>query len=215
MNRPSKRWPWTPAALTAIVLVLCGPVSAQRSPASTAPGRGLDERIDVALKDAAPAELFRSFAEILGLDAVIPPGLERTLTMELRDVRVATVLTAACESVGCLWRIEDGHLVVVRDPEASERMPAAAGRANGPSAAKLEAPIDMELEDADLRQVLEAFGSIAGAAVEIDPSLAGTVTIQLSDTPVRLALDAACRVGGCGWELIETTGGPVLRFSPR
>lgn len=122
---------------------------------------------------------------------------------------------AVCESVGCLWRIEDDVLRVTKDPDVPEGRGPSSGRAESPSAAKLDEPIDMELRDADLHQTLAAFASITGLEVEVDDALDGRVTIHLQDTPVRQALDAVCDVQDCHWELVETEDGPVLRFSPR
>lgn len=201
------------AALTLVTLAGSGPGLAQ-SISGVADAR-TDERISLQLQEADLAVVLASFGQIFELETEIDPGVRGEISIELHDVRAGTALTAVCESAGCLWRIADGRLVVERDPEAPPEVLGPRGRAEGPSAAKLEERIDMELEDADLRQVLQAFGSIAAAAVEIDEALEGEVTIQLHETPVREALDALCRTHGCQWELAETDDGPVMRFRPR
>lgn len=184
----------------------------------------LNQRIDIELKDARAAEFFRSMAEISELEVAEIPELERTISMELHDVRVATALAAACESVGCVWRVEDGRLRILRDPAAPVRKPkpAGAGRTAGGSAAReratrpsvpaLDEPIDIELRDADLRQVLQSFGKASGAAVRVDDALQGSVTVQLHSVPIRQALDALCGIESCEWEWQETDEGPVLVF---
>lgn len=201
--------------LPLLVLVAAGVGIAQVPERVRAPGSGLDQRIDIQLKEANVRETLASFGEILAEGSEIDPEVAGEVSMELHDVRVATALTAVCESAGCLWWIEDGRLRVERDPEATRAPKAVAGRAEGRSAERLEEPIDMELEDADLQQVLQAFGAIVQARVVIDETLEGEVTIELHDTPVRLALDSLCRIHGCTWELEETDEGPVLRFSQR
>lgn len=188
--------------------------AAPATPASAAPS-GLDERIDMQLEEADVQQVLASFGAIVSMEADVDPAIEGEVTIELHNVRAATALTAVCESVGCRWRIEDGRLTIEKDPEAPPAPRAATGRAEGPSAERLDTPIDLELEDADLRQVLQAFGSIVQARVALDESLQGEVTIQLHDTPVRQALDAVCRVHGCTWELQETDNGPVLKVTRR
>ncbi len=201
--------------LPLLVLVAAGAGIAQAPERVRAPASGIDQRIDIHLKEADVRETLASFGEILAGGSEIDPEVAGEVSIELHDVRVATALTALCESVGCLWWIEDGQLKVERDPEATRAPRAIAGRAEGRSAERLEEPIDMELEDARLEETLRAFGSILQARVEIGETLEGKVTIELHDTPVRLALDTLCRVHGCTWELRETDDGPVLKFSGR
>lgn len=198
-----------------LVLVAAGAGIAQGPERVRAPASGIDQRIDIQLKEADVRETLASFGEILARGSEIGPEVAGEVSIELHDVRVATALTAVCESAGCLWWIEDGRLKVERDPEATRALKAVAGRAEGRSAERLEEPIDMELEDARLEETLRAFGSILQARVVIDETIEGTVTLELYDTPVRLALDTLCRVHGCTWELQETGEGPVLKFTGR
>lgn len=211
------------AALALLSLVAAAPSRAAEQEPDGAPYRAhysvemdsrLDARLDLELKEAAVAQVLASFGQIVGAEAVIDPEIRGEVTIELHNVRAATALTAVCESLGCLWRIEDGMLKIDRDPEAKPAPARRSEPAEGESAAGLDQPIDMALKDADLRQVLESFGRIAGARITIDPSLQGKVTIQLQNTPARTALDALCRIEGCRWELQEDEEGPLLVFIP-
>jgi type II secretory pathway component GspD/PulD (secretin) len=206
-----------PLAQTAFVLAClsfatAGSTAARVSRPELQPDLGLQERIDIELREADVKAVLASFGHIFGGETEIDPAIAGEVTIELHHVRAATVLTAVCESVGCLWRIEDGRLEIEKDPEFEPR-PGASGQAEGPSAARLDELIDMELVDADLRETLRSFGAIVQARAEIDPKLEEKVTVQLQDTPVRTALDAICRIEGCRWELVEEDEGPVLRFS--
>lgn len=201
-------------AVFTLLILAAGGAAASATSASAAPS-GLDERIDIQLEEADVQQVLASFGGIVSMEAHVDPAIEGEVTIELHNVRAATALTAVCESVGCRWRIEDGRLTIEKDPDAPPAPRAATGRAEGPSAERLATPIDLELEDADLRQVLQAFGSIVQARVEIDETLEGEVTIQLHDTPVRQALDAVCRVHDCAWELQETGEGPILELTRR
>jgi len=176
---------------------------------------GLDQRIDISLNEADVTEVLASFGHIFGGEADIDPVIRGEVTVELHHVRAATVLTAVCESVGCRWWIEDGRLKIEKDPDAPPRPPAAPGRAEGESSARLDSAIDMSLLNADLRETLRSFGTIVQARVTLDPSLEGRVTVELHNTPVRDALDAICRMQGCAWELEDTEEGPVLLIARR
>lgn len=203
------------AAFGVLVLAAPGAARGEIPDPPHAPVHGLDQRIDIALHEADATQVLASFGEILGGEAEVDPEIRGEVTVELHNVRAATVLTAVCESVGCRWWIEDGRLNVERDPEAPAPPVAAPGRAEGESAERLDQPIDIELRDADLRETLRAFGSIVEARVAIDAGLRGTITVELHHTPIRQALDAICGVQACTWELEETDEGPVLLFSQR
>lgn len=206
----------TLAILACTALAAAGPGRGQEPPRTlSSAGSELDERISVELRAADVREVVASFAQLVQVEAEISPEVRGEVTIELHRVRVATALTAVCESSGCLWRIEDGRLKVVGDPEAPAEIRPAPGRAEGPSASRLRERIDLDLKEADLQQVLRAFGSIAEAEVEVDESLRGSVTVKLQNTPVSEALDALCRTHGCRWALLEAEAGPVLRFIPR
>jgi len=184
------------------------------APAVAAPPSGLDTRIDLELEKAEAQKVLASFGQILGAEASIDPTITGTVTIEVHHVRTATALTAVCESVGCVWTIEDGKLTIRRDSSAP--MPESgppATQPEGPEA--LDSLIDISLDDAGLRETLLAFGSIAGLPVEIDDALEGKVTIELQDTPARKALDAVCATHGCRWEVVETAKGAVVRITPR
>ena len=207
--RPTKTRATT-ATLVLLLLAAAGAGAAEVKEPARAAKTGLDQRIDISLNEADVAEVLASFGHIFGGEADIDPAIRGEVTMELHHVRAATVLTAVCESVGCRWWIEDGRLKIEREPQAPPPPPAAPGRAEGESAPRLDTPINMELEDADLRETLRAFGSIVQARVSIDASLQGRVTVDLHNTPAREALDAVCRMQACAWELQETEEGPVL-----
>lgn len=167
---------------------------------------GLDQRIDIDLEDADVRQMLQSFGEILDAEeVVIDPALDGELDIRLENVRLETVLNAACDSIGCVWSLEDGVLRFEETVPAEGEAP--------PSG--LDEAIDLALEDAPVRQVLESFASTLGAEAAIDESVGGTVTVHLENVPIRRALDQVCKRAGCRWELTEGEDGPVLRFEPR
>jgi type II secretory pathway component GspD/PulD (secretin) len=183
-------------------LLLLGAGGALAEPAD--PRSGLDERIDMALKKAAPADLFGTFAKMLNAEAVVDPAVREPVSIELHNVRARTLLDAICESIGCRWRLEPGS-----PPKLRVTAVPAGGAEPRPTA--LGEPIDLKVTDADARDVLKTFAEILRVQAAVDPAVQGTVTFNLEATPCNQALDAVCRSAGCEWSL----DGGVLRVTPR
>jgi type II secretory pathway component GspD/PulD (secretin) len=166
----------------------------------------LDERIDMTLKKAAPADLFGTFAKMLNAEAVVDPAVREPVSIELHNVRARTLLDTICESIGCRWSLEPGNppkLRVTAAPSAGSSAPV--------KVATDGAPIDLRVTDADAREVLKTFGEIVGAKPVIDPAIQGKVSFNLENTPWNKALDTVCQAAGCEWSL----DGGVLRVTPR
>lgn len=204
MRRSETSYPSVQALLLAGLLSILLPGVASA-------GQGLlDERIDIELKDADVGQTLRSFGAVLEAEEVlIDPAVSGEVTITLHSVRVETVLTALCESVGCVWSFEDGVLTIRPAPEGETPEPEVVEGGDAFGGA-----IDLVLKGADLREVLQAFGGIAGWRVEIAPGLEGEVTIEVHETPAREALDHICAVNHCAWELVEQEGGIVLKVEP-
>jgi type II secretory pathway component GspD/PulD (secretin) len=170
-----------------------------------ADGEVLDRRVDVALADSAPDQAFQGFAKMIGLDAAVEPGLGGQVTVRLQNVRMRTVLDAVCESIGCSWSVVEGtklRVVPSQDRAARKTLP-------------LNAPIDLKVTKADVRQVLQTFSQILSVDAEVDPRITGTVTFELESTPVGQALDKVCAMAGCAWKIDNSGNNPVLRFTAK
>lgn len=83
------------------------------------------------------------------------------------------------------------------------------------SATQLEddAPIDMELRQAPLVEVLRSFAQISGSELVLDGSIAGSVTIDLEQVAWRQALGTICEQHELSCELLQGAR-PVLRVRP-
>jgi len=180
--------------------------------ASAAVAGGLDERIDIELKDANGRQVLESFGQILeAKDVLIDPAIKGDITIALHNARVKTVLGAVCDSLGCLWRLDDGVLTIEPDPDYT---PPEKPDAQAPD--PLSQPIDLALEDAPVRDVLEAFGRIANMKVEIAPEVQGTMTVEIHNQPARAVLEQICKEHDFLCELnISEQGGILLRVMPR
>lgn len=185
-------------------LLLLGAGGVLAEPAD--PRSGLDERIDMTLKKAAPADLFGTFAKMLNAEAVVDPAVREPVSIELHNVRARTMLDTICESIGCRWSLEPGNppkLRVTAVPSTGSSAPI--------KVATDGEPIDLKVTDADVRDVLKTFGEIVGAQAVVDPSIKGRASFTLENTPWNKALDAVCVTAGCEWSL----DGGVLRVTPR
>lgn len=199
MSRVTKR------AVLWLLIVMAGVAGAARASV-------LDERIDIELKAADGHELLQSFGQILKAKTVrIDPAITGNVTIELHYTRVRTVMDAVCDNLGCRWRFDDGVLTFERDPDYT--LPAVSAQ---PAADPLGQPIDLALEDASIRDVLEAFGRIADMKVEIAPEVQGTMSVEIHGQPARAALEQICREHDFLCEInISDTEGNLLRVLPR
>jgi type II secretory pathway component GspD/PulD (secretin) len=187
-------------AAAGIALSLAAP------PPARADGDILDRRVDVALADAEPQQAFASFAKMVNLEAAVEPGLAGKVTVRLQNVRMRTVLDAVCESIGCRWDVAAGSPATLRilpAPETAAR-----------KATALKEPIDLKVTQASSREVLQVFGQMLSAEVELDPRVPDSkVSFELDNVPCGEALDKVCAQAGCQWKL-ETDGKKqVLRIT--
>jgi type II secretory pathway component GspD/PulD (secretin) len=194
-----KRTTWTLMALALAGLPAAGARAAE-SP--------LETRINMAVRDAPADDTFRTFARLMSAEAVVDPALKGTVTVELKNVRVRTLLDTVCESIGCRWELQPGNPPKLRVSALPAGNPAPAAKP-GP-----KEPLDLKVTKAKGREILMTFGQILSAEVVLDPAIDGTVTLDLENTPWDQALDAVCAALGCNWELVEAPK-RVLKVVPR
>ncbi|HEY7216548.1 MAG TPA: hypothetical protein VIC28_18145 [Thermoanaerobaculia bacterium] len=172
-------------------------------------GDPLEDRIDISLHDASVVETFRSFGELMGANAVVDPALRGPVTVELKHVRVRTLLDAVCESIGCRWTLEPGERPTLK-VGLQENV-----KRNRYLPASLKEPIDLRITNAESRDILKTIGQILSIeTVEIDPEVSGPVTFDLRHTPVEKILDAVCQKVGCDWKISDGES-PVLRVTAK
>jgi type II secretory pathway component GspD/PulD (secretin) len=195
-------WGW------ALLLLAAGGVWAE--PAD--PRNKLDERIDMTLKKAAPDDLFGSFAKMFGAEAVVDPALSETVSIELHNVRMRTLLNAICESIGCRWSLEAGTPPTLRVTALSGG--SSSGRTgSGPRTALPREPIDIKVTDAEVQDVLKTFVEIGGVKAIVDPAIQGAVTLNLENILYERALDAVCAQAACDWSFDPEKS--ILRVTSR
>lgn len=170
----------------------------------------LDKRVSLDLRNATAEEAFKSLARVAGVQ-ILAKDVTGEVTLELENVRVRTILTAICDTLGCRWDLQDGNppkLRITPLPEAERPTPRVK-----PSPAALDAPIDLKVTDASVRDLLEIVAQIMSAKAIVDSGVKGKVSLELEDTPVRTILDTVCLSSGCTWSYDEDRG--VLSVKPK
>jgi type IV pilus assembly protein PilQ len=71
-------------------------------------------------------------------------------------------------------------------------------------------PISLDFQDVDLRAVLRTFSEISGLNIVIDPTIQGTVNVNLRDVPWDQALDIILRANKLGY----VRDGTIIRIAP-
>ena len=67
--------------------------------------------------------------------------------------------------------------------------------------AVLDQRIDINLEKGDASDVFRSFAQVASLAADLDPGLAGTLSLRLVNVRLETAMNAACESLGCRWEM--------------
>lgn len=174
---------------------------------------GLDESIDLSLRDADAREVLTMAGQILKLPVEIDPALDGEVTIELHSVRLETALNAVCESIGCVWHLDGdatATLVVKAIPDRAAEAPAD----TRPARLHGEA-LRLALRDADAREVLVTLADLLDASLDLDPKVRGHLDIDAPAMTIAQILDHACTELGCSWRLRERGGERVLVVGPR
>ncbi len=167
----------------------------------------LDKRVSLDLRGATAEEAFKSLARVAGVQ-ITAEGVSGDVTLELENVRVRTILTAICDSIGCRWDLQAGKLRITPLPESERPAPRVK-----PSAAALDAPIDLKVTGASVRDILETVGKIMSAKVLIDSGVEGKVSLELDNAPLRDVLNILCKASKCRWSFDEDRG--ILSVKPK
>lgn len=181
-------------------------------PAATWADGGLDDRVSLKVDEADPQEVLQTFGRLLGLPAEIDPSIKKRFSLQIEQVTLRTALNAACESVGCQWRLEEGKLKVTRLPEIVEN--SGDGKGGGKGAALLKDKIDIKVTSADARNFFATVAEIISGELSMDANVRGTLNLDLEAQPLSKVLDTACAQVKCQWRVTEGSR-PVLEIKPR
>lgn len=161
-----------------------------------------------------------------GVEIEVEPGITgRRVTLDLKALPWDEALVAVVHAAGLhTARVGDKVRVAVfpipgetpsARPAAHEEaadedaprhviaLPAGSGAARDPGF-----PIDLDVEDVDLRTVLAGIGEMVGVPIRLEEGKEETLSLALSRVPWREAIDAIARLSGC--EVVDQPGGGLL-----
>ena len=179
----------------ALFLIVSSPVLAESALASK-----LRQRIDLDLVEAAPADVFGSFAQMLGANLDLSAAVSGKITVRLQNVMAETAIDVVCESIGCRSELKMGEAPVLRVLPAvsktSDPVPEAVRQS-------LESPMSVSLKDAAAMDVLVSLSRMLKAELQVQEGSTQTVTLELQGVPASQALDAVAAILKVEWDLRE------------
>ena len=199
----------TALALILGSLVLLGPPAVGES----TPADALNERLSLNIDGGRPADVFASFAQMLGVPLEMDSAVTDAVTIRLEKVSMSTALQAICESIECRWSLLSGP--PLRLHVEPQPVPQAATKGSEPRpGSPLDEKMSIHLKEAALGDVLLSFGQILSARLEVDPSLPGRkLSIEMDRAPAREVLEKICALVRCTWTLSDEEP-RVLTFVP-
>jgi type IV pilus assembly protein PilQ len=158
---------------------------------SSQDGNDLTVVFDEPLAD--PVAAMQRAAAPAALDVISPTGI---------TTRVATASAPAAP-----LRVVPAQAAAPAAPQApAPPQPAAPGQTQRFTGF----PISLDFQDVDLRAVLRTFSEISGLNIVIDPTIQGTVNVNLRDVPWDQALDIILKANRLGY----VVDGTVIRIAP-
>jgi hypothetical protein len=157
------------------------------------------ESITVSFTDADLGDVFRLVADVSGLNVVVFPGVHGKVTLEAHDEPWDRILDRALSPNGLASQRQD-NVVLIAMPEQLPPARTFSGRR-----------VSFDFHDNELRKALSEIAALGDATVDIDPFVAGDVTIRLSQVRWDQAFDIIVHVNGLDW----TQDGQALRVFPK
>ena len=184
------------AARLLVIALLCGGIVQAQAP--------LQQRMSVTYQGAAASSVLQVVANVLGVRLELDAAISGTVTLDVRNVSIETVLRAVCESIGCRWRMDKGTLVVDRDPAAVTQGQSDPLAQVSVSDVFQDKHVDIQWNDASVDAGIKALARILGAEPVVDRALMDKrISLNVSKASAAAALNAICQQAGCRWRLTD------------
>ncbi len=154
----------------------------------------LDRRVTMSFTQTPPAQMLLALAKMTGLEANIDRTLTEPVSLTLENVTVRTLLDAACDSIGCRWRIDANTLVVEALPVDPTRSKSLFFPTKGPAM-----PAGSRFVNESVGSILDAIGRVIGEGARYDvPELSPSqlVTVDLSNQDALRAVAMVVKAAG-------------------
>ena len=155
--------------------------------------------VSLDFKDGDFQEIFRLFADISGLNVVVQPGVQGTVTYRASQVPWDEALEEMLAPNGFAARLDGNVLWIGRPEEAGEKR------------SFTGVPISFDFVGKDLVEALREIADHGHASVEVPEGVKGRVTLKLDKVRWDQAFDLLVRVSGLAW----TRTGDVIRVVPQ
>jgi type IV pilus assembly protein PilQ len=187
---------WTAVLVPALLSAVAGRLNAQQDQVkqqdsgieSQAPG-SRSTLLTLKLKDRLLRDVVQSIRRKAGVNIIIDPAIEETVTIDLEDVEWRKALELVAEAAGCVVVEEAGNVLKVEKPPR----------------------VYFAFENADIQNVIDTIAKISGANIMVAPEVQGTITLRLRNIPWRDALEASAKT--LGYVVVEEERG-ILRVIP-
>lgn len=131
-------------------------------------------KIDIDVVDKDLREVVSEIGRRVGQNIRVSPGIEETITLELRDLNWVYVLSIIAKTCRCKISREEGGVIVLTQPEK----------------------VTIEFSDANVRTVLVLLAAYTGKNIVLDPEIRGSVSLSLKDVHWEKAIQAVCAAHG-------------------
>lgn len=155
---------------------------------SQAPG-SRSTLLTLKLKDRLLRDVVQSIQRKAGVNIIMDPDIEETVTIDLEDVPWRKALDLVAEAANCVVVSKAGNVLKVEKPPR----------------------VYFAFENADIQNVIDTIAKISGANIMVAPEVQGTITLRLRNIPWRDALEATAKT--LGYVVVEEERG-ILRVIP-
>jgi type IV pilus assembly protein PilQ len=146
-------------------------------------------RLTLKLKDRLLRDVVQSIRRKAGVNIIMDPSMEETVTIDLENVEWRKALDLVAEAAGCVVVEVAGNVLKVEKPPR----------------------VYFAFHNTDIQSVVDTIAKISGANIVLSPDVQGSITVRLKNIPWRDALEAAVKT--LGYVVVEEARG-ILRVVP-
>ncbi len=177
----------------AVLALIAGQAPAQerdgQGPEVLSRAGDLSTRLTLRLKDHSLKKVVESIRQKVGVNIIMDPSAEGSITIDLLDVEWRQALELLAEAANCVVVEVAGNVLKIEKPPR----------------------VYFAFENADIQKVIDTIAKISGANIVVAPEVQGSITLRLSNIPWRDALEAAVKT--LGYVVIEEKRN-ILRIVP-
>lgn len=160
------------------------------------------------------------FAEEYGINVVLEPGVVARVTLRVVNVPWDRVLDMILKKYGLVMKVDNPLIRIGKPSKAKDRLGAAAvPRQVKPSAADSKGsvagycysgkPVSLDLHDAEAGAAVRLLAEAGEARIDVDPDVAGKVTLLVENVPWDHILDIIVDMNG----LVKFSEGDAIRIA--